>query len=239
MGKFYGLALGFILAWLFQAQTFAADGSLPGLGTSPVTSNANDPNAPSKSAHIVCVAAQDTDNQAILNLLQASPSLTKDFSASQYALVRLICKLAPDSTASSALVHPTKSASSNCDSTSGVCLQSASAAFDTNGKITLNKTSSTELFALFRNPNRRLSSVVNAGTLGLGFQSKEDKVDVVFASGGDISGLSSGINIGGEIKETYCQVYVSGAQGLYPNSICTSGGSCTPAESNAPRSSLR
>jgi hypothetical protein len=182
--------------------------------------------AADKNAHIECVAVQDTDNQAAIDLLDGNKTLIKDFSPSQYALVRYLCSLADDSEVDTVRVRPSSSASTNCSTRSTLCVQAQSPSLENSTSITLKKGDKVELYALFRNPNRRAASTVEAGSLGLDFQSRDNGVRAIFGSE-DISGLQTGINLGGEVKDSYCQVYISGAQGLYPSAICSSAG-CEP-----------
>lgn len=179
-----------------------------------------------QDAHVQCVAVQDTDNQAAINLLNGNKTLINSFSSSQYALVRYLCTLADDSDVDKVRVIIRSSASTNCSSSSSLCVQAKSPAFTSNTPVTLNKGSTNELYILFRNPNRRQTSVVDAGTGQLNFNSKDNNVDAKFGPS-DLSGLRTGINLGGEVRDSYCQIYISGAQGLYPNAICSSPG-CTP-----------
>jgi len=181
-------------------------------------------------AHVKCVAVQDSDPASITN---ASPamlpnSLLKTFSPSDYALIRYMCSLADDSTVDTAQVKFSIQFNNTCSNNGGsLCLQNESAVFVNNKPITLSKSGATSLFALFRNPNPRMVATVFASTLGLKASGSNPTVN--FDRNSDLSGLTAGINLGGEVKSSSCQVYISGASGVYPNAICSSGPSCTPA----------
>lgn len=179
-----------------------------------------------QDAHIQCVAVQDTDNQAIIKLLNGNNTLISNFSPSQYALVRYLCSLADDSEVDKVKVEVKSRASTNCSSSSTLCVQTKSGVFNSNNALTLEKGATDELFILFRNPNRRQTSIVDAGSGQIEWESQDNNVDAKFGPL-DISGLKTGINLGGEVKDSYCQVYISGAQGLYPTAICSSPG-CIP-----------
>ncbi|MGZ3722796.1 MAG: hypothetical protein ACXVA9_07710 [Bdellovibrionales bacterium] len=179
--------------------------------------------------HVTCIAAQDTDPVQIKNLL--STTLKNTFSASQYALVKYLCRLDSTAPVSPLDVDMSYNFKNACSTTSTtLCLQAQSPSFAGKTALTLTKKSSATVYALFRNPDRRMTYTVNANTFGLKIASLDKNTDVNFdaTDPNDLSGLSAGINLGGEVKSSSCQVYVSGATGLYPSAIC-SGPGCTPA----------
>lgn len=191
------------------------------------TTSAN--NSPSGVAHVKCVAVQDSDPASITSLLSSSER--KKFSASEYALVEYLCNLTDDSTVNSVQVKFDTSFSTSCRQGSSLCLQTQSSNLTNSSTVTVSKDSptSSRLYALFRNPNARMTSTVYASTLGLKVQGINSNPDVQFDRNSDLSGLSAGINLGGEVKSSTCQVYVTGATGVYTDALCSGDPACTPA----------
>lgn len=210
---------------LSSGTTSSSDTNSGSISDSGVTSGpAAMTSSSSQTAHVQCRVLQDTDAGDIQQFI--NQQISANILVSQYALLQYECSLAPDSQLDSADLNLSRAFSSSCAYSNSLCVVRANMP----SQATLSKNGYVDISVLYQNPDNRNPATVSAQTLGLSFASDASDVAVQYNSMTDLNGLSSPIILGGNTKSSSCQVYVSGAHGLYPSAIC-SGQGCTPTAS--------
>lgn len=172
------------------------------------------PPTPEKVSY-TCRIVQDAD---------PSTMVSKDANLKQYGLFRVLCGLDASSTLDELDFTATSAGMPGCSvNSTTTCVEKMSIP----NRILLTKTmKSMNIYFLLRNPNLRVAEKVVAGFFHLDLQPLTEK-KVTFT--GVVTGLTDGVSIGGGVKETSCQVYISGASTSGLTGATCSGQDCSPA----------
>lgn len=170
---------------------------------------------PDKDVAVSCRAYQDTNLKSVMDVPADR--------ASEYALIRYTCRLTAESEVSHLEVSPHAAFAKACADKSGLCVAKSSVP----AAMELRKNSASQNFyVVYRNADRRSPAKIDASTLGLTFETETPKINLTMKP---VTGVSSGVNLGGDVKSSECQIYVSGAKDLYPEAVCSGEGCVPPA----------
>ena len=170
---------------------------------------------PHEKANYVCRILQDTNMDKYLPA-KADPS--------QYALFRINCMLDATSTVDTLDVTTKSTGMPGCSQAStSTCVDKSVIP----PRFYMTKSmSSSGIYFLVKNPNQRVADKITTAFFHLDLTPlAETPTDLT----GNLTGLTTGVSIGGGTKDTSCMVYVSGASTSSLSGATCSGQGCAPA----------